>query len=109
MSRWCEEPDALEALAAGWRRAATGLRDDHARLVRQLAELAWDGAAAEALRRAVGRDLTRLSDAADLVDTASATLSAHAADVREVTARIRAAEAASLAWFSRAEHWVVAR
>lgn len=95
---WYGDPEALETSARGLAADADGVRDRARAVVRLAAATAWQGEAADAFRRAVEQDAATMARAAGELDEAAAALRAHAAQVRERLAQLRALEDAVTGW-----------
>lgn len=88
-------PEGLEAVARRLSADADAVRRRGDALTRSAAALRWQGGAADAFRRALAEDRTRLHRAADELDEAAAALWAHAARVRARIERMRELEQAA--------------
>lgn len=96
---WYGESDVLDAHARRLAADADAVRARASALQASVAELQWQGQAAQAFRRTVERDADHLHRAARELDGAAAAMRAHAAEVRARLAQIRALERAVSGWF----------
>lgn len=83
---------AIHELAAQLRDRAAQLRDATTHLATVIAEVAWEGLAADAMRAQTGLQLHALRQTADLHDDAADALDQHAARVQQLQDLIAAIE-----------------
>lgn len=88
-------PDGLEAAARRLSADAAAIRLRGDALLRPAAGMRWQGGAADAFRRALADDRTRLHRAADELDEAATALRSHAARVRARIEQLRELERAA--------------
>lgn len=96
---WSGDPDVLDGHARRLAADADGVQVRARALEASVARLRWQGRGAEAFRRAVERDADHLQRAARELEEASAAMLAHAAEVRDRLAQLRALERAVSGWF----------